>query len=466
MTTQSIKAQTANLFPDSKSGNNTSSVAKSSGKNFSSIMDSSLKSKGADKNGNNTVNEKDDSSKLDTKTTDGKQTVIRQDTDVHTKAVNDTQTTGKEINKNEPNNLQMDEMNNTDLAGYMEIIQNILGMLQNTVQTNLGITEEELNKAMEDLGLTTMDLFNPDNLKQLVLQISGADNISDILTDENLADTVNQLIQAVDELKSNPDLPISQEELTDIINRFQKNQLADAQAVSLKTVQEIKEQKVSDVSDDMQNEITFEVHKFTDKDSDTDVNQSFTHDSEHKEPEVKTQSPIDTFIQNLAVKGNDTGLSFTEQIANVRQMQDITRQIVEQIKIMIKPEQTSMELQLNPENLGKINLSVIAKDGIMTAHFTAQNELAKEAIESQMQFLKDNLNNQGLKVESIEVTVSNFSFDQSNQTPGGSEKGQQNHSQNHNLNLVEADQSVNSNDSETQDIGLMNQTGSSIDYTA
>ena len=147
-------------------------------------------------------------------------------------------------------------------------------------------------------------------------------------------------------------------------------------------------------------------------------------------------------------------------------MQDITRQIVEQIKIMIKPEQTSMEIQLNPESLGRINLSVVAKDGIMTAHFTAQNELAKEAIESQMQVLKDNLNNQGLKVESIEVTVSNFSFDQSNQASAGSEKGQQNHSQNRNLNSGEADQFANTNENDPLDMLRPDQTGSSIDYTA
>ncbi|WMJ88446.1 flagellar hook-length control protein FliK [Anaerocolumna sp. MB42-C2] len=471
MTPQSIKAQTVNLFSDLKAGN-TSSVAKSSGKNFSSIMDSNLKSQGTDKNEKSTVNDKADNSKGNTKTPDtDNKTVTRQDTVVDTKTVNNNaQATGKKVNNEKPDKLQTEESaeNNTESAGYMEIIQNILSMLQNTVQTSLGINEDELNKAMEDLGFTTMDLFDPDKLKQLVLQINGVDDVSDILTDENLADTINQLLQAVEDLKENPDLPISKEELSDIISRFQKDQLTDtpAQAAELKTMPEIKDPEISNVTDDKQKDINFEIHNFTDKNADTDSNQSFSKDSDQKKSEVKTQSPIETFIQNLAVKGNDNGLSFTEQIANVRQMQDITRQIVEQIKIFIKPEQTSMEIQLNPENLGKINLSVVAKDGIMTAHFTAQNELAKEAIESQMQVLKDNLNNQGLKVESIEVTVSDFSFDQSSQTPGESEKGKQNHSENHELNAAEADQLMNANENETQDNGSMNQTGSSIDYTA
>ncbi len=125
-----------------------------------------------------------------------------------------------------------------------------------------------------------------------------------------------------------------------------------------------------------------------------------------------------------------------------------------------------MELQLNPESLGKINLSVVAKDGIMTAHFTAQNEMVKEAIESQIQILKDNLNNQGLKVESIEVTVSNFSFGQSSQTSDGSEKGQQNSSRNRNFDSGESDVYTNPNDETVQMAGTLEESGSSIDYTA
>ena len=319
MTTQSVKAQTVNLFPDTKAGNS-SSVNKSSGKNFSSIMDGNLKSKSE----NSIANDNVSSSKPEPKLKDNDKTTAigQRSSDANAKAVNNTaKEATKEVNKEASDSLQIDELeeNNTDLAGYMEMLQNILDMLRNTVQSNLGITEDELNKTMEELGFTVMDLFNPDNLKQLVLQINGTDDISEVLTDENLADTINRLIQAVDDLKSNPDLTISQEELTDIINRFQKNQLTEPQAqeVSLKTVPETKEQEVSNITDNRQNEITFEVHKFTGNEPDTGSNKKFNSDSGHKEAEVETQSPVDTFIQNLAVKGNDRGLSFAEQIANV-----------------------------------------------------------------------------------------------------------------------------------------------------
>ena len=50
-----------------------------------------------------------------------------------------------------------------------------------------------------------------------------------------------------------------------------------------------------------------------------------------------------------------------------------------------------LEMSLNPESLGKVNLNITSKDGVMTAQITTQNEVSKEALESQLQILKDNI---------------------------------------------------------------------------
>ena len=92
---------------------------------------------------------------------------------------------------------------------------------------------------------------------------------------------------------------------------------------------------------------------------------------------------------------------------------ELVRQIVEKIKVKVDMNTTSMELLLNPESLGKVNLQVVSKNGVMTAQFTAETEAAKVAIESQLTVLKENLQNQGLKVEAIEVAVGTFEFNQS-----------------------------------------------------
>ena len=146
--------------------------------------------------------------------------------------------------------------------------------------------------------------------------------------------------------------------------------------------------------------------------------------------------PMDLFVQNLvSAKGND-GIQQVG-VEQVQVMREIVNQVVEQIKIAIKPQATSMELQLNPENLGKVELTVVSKNGLLTASFTAENQIAKEALESQMQVLKDNLNNQGVKVEAIEVNVSQFGFKQNTEsgTDAQSQSRQQKKSGNRRINL-------------------------------
>lgn len=91
---------------------------------------------------------------------------------------------------------------------------------------------------------------------------------------------------------------------------------------------------------------------------------------------------------------------------------DIIRQIVEQVKVNISGETTSMEMQLNPENLGKVYVQVTAREGAVNAQITAANEAVKNALEIQVADLKQSLNQAGVKVDAIEVTVASHEFEQ------------------------------------------------------
>ena len=99
---------------------------------------------------------------------------------------------------------------------------------------------------------------------------------------------------------------------------------------------------------------------------------------------------------------------------NVRPVQ-IVDQIVEQIRVNINEANTSMEMQLYPEHLGRIQIHVISKDGVMTAKIAAETETARQAIEAGLNNLKESLQNQNLKVDAIEVMVSTTAFAESDQ---------------------------------------------------
>ena len=141
----------------------------------------------------------------------------------------------------------------------------------------------------------------------------------------------------------------------------------------------------------------------------------------HDTPEPAVNPVINNFADAV---GEVFEMRFDERVNPVQ----IIEQIVEAAKITLNQEVTTMELMLNPESLGKINMMVSMKEGIVTATLTAQNETAREAIESQIVILKENLNNQGIKVEAVEVTVESHAFDANanqNQNNGFDEQREQ-----------------------------------------
>lgn len=317
----------------------------------------------------------------------------------------------KSMFEDQKGNVSNVDVQDEDQLALLVNMSNLMNTLQITITQVLGISDETLAQAMEELGFDSADLLNTDNLKQLVLFLNNSQDVADLLTNESLGDSLHELLETVSQFKV--DNNISEEKIANLeqLNNqpaFSANELNRAENMSnVETEPEIIVMKddVKPQSEDNRGEFSKE------------------NTSDHSGEDTKSLTPADVFIQNLAARPLQEA-GFTEQIANIRHLQEITDQIVEQIKITINPGQTAMELQLNPENLGKVNLSVVYKDGVMTAHFTAQNEAVKEAIESQIQFLKDNLSNQGLKVESVEVTVSNFAFDDQTSADTGKESKQ------------------------------------------
>ncbi|MCI7771644.1 MAG: flagellar hook-length control protein FliK, partial [Eubacterium sp.] len=100
----------------------------------------------------------------------------------------------------------------------------------------------------------------------------------------------------------------------------------------------------------------------------------------------------------------------TEDISYVSET-DIVNQVIDQVKLTAGRELTSIEVMLNPERLGSVHGTVSAKNGILSAQIAAQNEQVKAALENQMTALKEQFNNQGVKVEAVEITVQSHGFE-------------------------------------------------------
>ena len=137
---------------------------------------------------------------------------------------------------------------------------------------------------------------------------------------------------------------------------------------------------------------------------------------------------------------------------------------------------TTVEMQLNPENLGRLVLSVTEKHGNVTAQITASNEQVKEALQTQMVELRSTLQAQGIKVEAVEVTVATHEFEQNldgNASANGQMQEQsqrqaaeqQNGRRNLNINSLDELSGLMSEE-ETLAAQMMRDNGGTVDFTA
>lgn len=109
------------------------------------------------------------------------------------------------------------------------------------------------------------------------------------------------------------------------------------------------------------------------------------------------------------------GMSFSEtmnataptEAPPVQQAQDpynVVRQIVDQARLIRSDANTEMVIRLNPEHLGELTLRVaVTAGGAVNATFHTENAQVRGLLESSMIQLKQELQQQGLKVNNVDV---------------------------------------------------------------
>lgn len=86
---------------------------------------------------------------------------------------------------------------------------------------------------------------------------------------------------------------------------------------------------------------------------------------------------------------------------------EIVSQIVKKAEVILSGLQSEMRMQLEPENLGKLTLRIAVERGLITAKFTAESYEVKQTIESNFNELKDMLQEKGLEIQNLSVSVGN-----------------------------------------------------------
>lgn len=188
------------------------------------------------------------------------------------------------------------------------------------------------------------------------------------------------------------------------------------------------------------------------------------------EQNTQTVSAFDNF-RNIAP---ETPVAATEPLSQV-DTQNIIRQINDYMRLNVSGPETSLEMQLNPANLGRVGINISVREGAVTAQIAVENATVKQALESQMVTLRENMNNQGLKVEAVEVTIASHEFEQNleNGAPTGQQQSQpggegRQNERNRNLNLQDLTAEGLEEMPEDQQLAarIMKDNGNSMDLQA
>lgn len=371
----------------------------------------------------------------------------------------------------------MDEKNPFDMINpeLLEQILAMLGQIKNVIMEELELTPEKLDTMMTDLGIELSDLTDPQAMMQLLLANNGSIDPFAVIMDEQLGYSFQSLLTTIKDIKEEANLKLSDDEIIRILEEsiaMEKSEALQAtdEAEPLQPIissgQSVQEEvEDSDViirlqTDSKDKDIANERPIISAK-SDGE----FKSNDDSKAKSDKATDGFEAFLDRLSTSYDKPIVEFTPDNVRMYDIREIAQQIIDQIRVSINPEQTTMELQLNPEHLGKVNLTVNSKEGVMTAHFVVQNDLAKEAIEGQLITLKDTLAQQGIKVETIEVTVASYTFDQNNTSDDAEGQMQKKQRSGHKITFEEAVAMSEEPLEETNEI-MSGTTGYNINYTA
>lgn len=282
------------------------------------------------------------------------------------------------------------------------------------IEEKLDITDEELQEALAVLGLTMADLLQPANITKVVMQLTGAQDAVSLLTHSDLKDILDFASQQFEQLSQELNLP--EAKLEAVIE--QTASLSEEARADLgeKAVSETEADAADDTKSAQQESLEEVIAQKVTVNHQPGSRQGTDHMAGGQQE--KNQGPVPSEGLNAnAQAGNvvqQLGEAFeTVFMADSQNLNpaDIVRQIVDTVRITNTPLLQSMEIQLNPENLGKVNLLVTAREGVITAQITAENEQVKRAIESQVATLKESFESQGLKVDAVEVTVQSHGYE-------------------------------------------------------
>ena len=423
----------------------------------------------------------------------------------------------KNIKTAEASGQETESLDEEKIKDLAEEISEITNQIVDKIKSEFEVTDEEIEEAMEVLGLTIADLTKPTELRNLLMELTGTTDSIELLTNVELYDSVKEVTDFASNLFTEvaKDFSLSTEQLTEMINTESFEEALNEVDVSVTSNEAETEAEAEVVSEVTVDKTTDAALAFENSDkananetkpvesNNSNENEEVPIDTEKKAPD-KIEKPESFAQSNLmndeamnersenrksfnfdSSKNQEFTFNQTQAVTNqtVNTVGDIVetvtsytigadtdsimRQVTDYVKVHISEDVTKMEIELHPASLGTVNMQINSQNGQITAHLTVQNELVKSVLETQMIKLQETFDEQGTKVSAIEVTVAEYSLNsQSDNNYSEEQNGRSYGSKKKGINLNEIGSLDELDEEEQLEAKVMEMNGSSVNYTA
>ena len=389
-----------------------------------------------------------------------------------------------------PDQMKMDDVSKSTGDMKDELIS--------TVAEDLNVSEDDLITAMENLGMVWTDLLNQQNLADVAIELNVSADSTELLLNSDFQNALMDVNQILTDAAVKLGMDVN--EFTDIVAQMTLVEPDEAAALNEvagealnSTVQTAEEAETTDNGTVKADVVTkadagqtkdkaYVVNENAVNSADDDMDaagssQDFTgnSDSDGKQADAEGNNGI-LFAQDTAanvmaeLNADDVNADYRPYMST--DTTELINQIVDNIRLNVSQDTTSIEMQLNPENLGRVYVHLSAKEGTVNAQFTATNEVVKEALEAQIVTLKENLNQAGVKVDAVEITVSSHEFernleqDQSREEQEGEYQEAAAKQRRRNINMSSMDELAGvMTEEESLVAQMMRDNGNSVDMT-
>lgn len=420
------------------------------------------------------------------------------------------------LNKNNTKEISIKtaSKNSPTESEVKKITDDISSQIVEKVTDDLDISEDELNNAMQLLGLTAMDLLNPANLAALYCEVTG--NASDpqaLVLNADFTALFNDVSQVASEndaqldllsqLTASDDGEILDADIVSSADTTDTNESTGSVNTPEKTVDSSNDdtaasgQNINDTADEAVKVYDGSTQDSSYQNSDEGTSSGETGNgitSDENTEKTQSKSQVDSSFDDSGERvlhhddgahsdnsvlhasvseqlNTDTSFEMSQSQSRLRvDTTDIIRQIVDSMSISNTTEESAINLQLTPESLGRMYINVSQKNSEISARIAVSNEAVKEALQTQMVNLKEALNNSGIRVNEVEITVASHEFER-NLEQGAANDSRQQESTNSYNGSNGSDSGIDSDmmqdrAEERLVTQIMRDNGNSVDFTA